>query len=84
MNGYTITNAATGDQSPVILLVLAALVAAAAICLILFLKKRSDARKAGEQVVPLDPNELEAKTVINDKANVAETGSQPDDAQEDN
>ena len=54
------------------------------VALTIFLKKRSDARKAGEQVVPLDPNELEAKTVITDKADVAKTGSQPDGAQEDN
>ncbi len=33
--------------------------------------------------MPLDPNELEAANIVSDKANVAETGTVPDDAQED-
>ena len=49
------------------------------IALTIFLKKRSDARKAGEKVVPLDPSELEDANITN----VAETGKEPDDAQED-
>ena len=49
------------------------------IALTIFLKKRSDARKAGEKVVPLAPSELEDANITN----VAETGKEPDDAQED-
>ena len=49
------------------------------IALTIFLKKRSDARKAGEKVVPLAPSELEDANITN----VAETGKETDDAQED-
>lgn len=68
----------------VVVVIIAVVLIGGIVALTIFLKKRSDARKAGEQVVPLAPNELEAKTVITDKADVAKTGSQPDGAQEDN
>ena len=53
------------------------------VALTIFMKKRSDARKAGEKVVPLDPEDLEDVNIINNEANVAETGKAPEDAQED-
>ena len=67
----------------IVVVIIAVVLIGGIVALMIFLKKRSDARKAGEQVMPLDPNELEAANIVSDKANVAETGTVPDDAQED-
>jgi len=67
----------------IVVVIIAVVLIGGIVALMIFLKKRSDARKAGEQVVPLDPNELEAANIVSDKASVAETGTVPDDAQED-
>ena len=63
--------------------IIAVVLIGAAVALTVFLKKRASARKAGEKVVPLDPEELEDANMISDEANVAEPGKGPEDAQED-
>ena len=68
----------------VVVVIIAVVLIGGIVALTIFLKKRSDARKAGEQVVPLDPKDLENANIINNKAGVADTGTAPDDAQEDN
>ena len=66
----------------VVVVIIAVVLIGGIVALMILLKKRFDARKAGEQVVPLDPNELEAANIVTNEANVAETGTKPDDAQE--
>ena len=68
----------------VVVVIIAVVLIGGIVALTIFMKKRSDARKAGEQVVPLDPKDLEDANIINNEASVAETGKAPDDAQEDN
>ena len=68
----------------IVVVIIAVVLIGGIVALTIFLKKRSDARKAGEQVVPLDPKDLEDANIINNEASVAETGKAPDDAQEDN
>ena len=67
----------------VAVVIIAVVLIGAAVALTVFLKKRASARKAGEKVVPLDPEELEDANMISDEANVAEPGKGPEDAQED-
>ncbi len=67
----------------VAVVIIAVVLIGAAVALTVFLKKRASARKAGENVVPLDPEELEDANIISDEANVAEPGKGPEDAQED-
>ena len=68
----------------VVVVIIAVVLIGGIVAFTIFMKKRSDARKAGEQVVPLDPKDLEDANIINNEASVAETGKAPDDAQEDN
>ena len=52
-----ISNAATGDRSPVVLLVIALLIAAAAICVLVFLKKKSDSPRRDNRDSDEDDND---------------------------
>ena len=67
----------------IVVVIIAVVLIGGIVALTIFMKKRSDARKAGEKVVPLDPEDLEDVNIINNEANVAETGKAPEDAQED-
>ena len=67
----------------IVVVIIAVVLIGGIVALTIFMKKRSDARKAGEKVVPLDPEDLENVNIINNEANVAETGKAPEDAQED-
>ena len=67
----------------IVVVIIAVVLIGGIVALTIFMKKRSDARKAGEKVVPLDPEDLEDANIINNEANVAATGKAPEDAQED-
>ena len=67
----------------IVVVIIAVVLIGGIVALTFFMKKRSDARKAGEKVVPLDPEDLEDANIINNEANVAATGKAPEDAQED-